>query len=308
MVIQVSIVILSHNRLDELSRNLPRLLSESHYPDEFQIIVVDNNSTDGTREFLTELQKKHPEITLVLNDRNLGVAGGRNVGLKRAVGEIVLCLDDDAFLSPDQFGHIASAFGQDPTLGVFCPLVIHGETKLPQNPHGNQRVEIANYHGAAHAFRKEALEKIGFLDEECFFGGEELDSSIRLYDAGYRCVYFSEVVALHYSFMRPGPHGLDRYLRWTYNYARILYKNFPESMAKCYANRLLIARTFHGMRFFGTSAIVQVWKADRKGRMAGKRQHAPVSERTIKIYSNEDLRPEFGNVPLWRKALGKLSR
>ena len=59
-MVPISIVILSHNRLGELSKNLPRLLSESHHPDEFQIIVVDNNSTDGSREFLQEMQIERP--------------------------------------------------------------------------------------------------------------------------------------------------------------------------------------------------------------------------------------------------------
>ena len=136
-----------------------------------EIIIVDNASTDGTQEFLESLRFNNNKFYVFRQPQNLGVAGGRNVGLKRAVGEIVLCLDDDAFLAPDQFDYIASAFKHDSTLGVFCPLVVHGETRLPQNPHGNHRIEVANYHGAAHAFRKEALEKIGFLDEECFLVG-----------------------------------------------------------------------------------------------------------------------------------------
>ena len=304
-MVNISVVILSYNRLERLKENLLVLLSRPQAWNE--IIIVDNASTDGTHEFLESLRVNN-KFYVFRQPQNLGVAGGRNVGLKRAKSEVVLCLDDDALLAPDQFDYIVDAFRHDLTLGVFCPLVIHGETKLPQNPHGNHRIEVANYHGAAHAFRKEALEKIGFLDEECFFGGEELDSSIRIYEAGYRCVYFPEVVALHYSFMRPGPQGFDRYLRWTYNYARILYKNFPEPMARCYASRLLVMRIFRSVQFFGVSATFQVWKTDRKGRMAGKRHHIPVSKRTIEFYGDENLRPEFGNVPLWRKALGKLAR
>ncbi len=79
-------------------------------------------------------------------------------------------------------------------------------------------------------------------------------------------------------------------------------------MARRYANRLLIARILHGWRRFGITAIPQVWYADQNGRRAGRLQHHPVSARTVDFYNNPDLRPEFGNVPLWHKALGKLQR
>ncbi len=298
----ISIVILSYNRLKELKQNLETLLE---MPEAWSnIYVVDNSSTDGTQKYLESLSSRG--VHIIFQKENLGVAAGRNVGLRMAEDEIVVCLDDDAMISPTQFGFIEDIFSQEPDLGALCPLVFHGETGIPQNHQGNYRVEVANYHGAAHVFRKGALEKIGFLDEGCFFGGEELDSCIRLYDAGYRCVYAPDVSAKHYSFMRSGSQGLARFLHWTFNYARVLYKNFPTEMARCYANRLLIARTFHGWQRFGAKTILKIWRADQKGRAAGKLRHCPVSDSTIAFYKNENLRPEFGNVPLWRKGFTRI--
>lgn len=298
----ISIVILSCNRLKELKQNLEALIA---MPETWSnIYVVDNASTDGTQKYLESLG--FDRVHILLQEKNLGVAAGRNVGLRMAEDEIVVCLDDDALMSPTQFGLIKDIFSKESNLGVLCPLVFHGETGIPQNPHGNYRVEVANYHGAAHIFRKQGLEKIGFLDERCFFGGEELDSCIHLYEVGYRCVYVPEVTAKHYSFMRSGSQGVDRFLHWTFNYARVLYKNFPSEMARCYANRLLVARIFHGWRQFGGTTVLRIWRADQKGRAAGKLQHCPVSDSTIAFYMNEDLRPEFGNVPLWRKGLARM--
>lgn len=301
-MMSISIVILSYNRLKNLRKNLNMLFRS---PDLWhEIYVIDNASTDGSQEFLTSLRVRN--VHVLLQKQNLGVAAGRNVGLKQARGNIVLCLDDDAIIEPTLFGSLVDAFSNYPSLGVLAIRVFHGETREPQNPHGDLRKIVANYHGAAHAFRKEAIEKIGFLDEKCFFGGEELDSSIRLYDAGYHCIYFPDIIAFHYSFDRPGKEGLERFLRWTYNYARVLYKNFPEKVAKNYANRILVGRMFHGVRRFGVSATLKIWDAYHKGQIDGKRQHKPVSERTVDFYANEELRPEFGNVPIWKKALAKL--
>ena len=297
----ISVVILSFNRLQELRRNIELLLDIPEAWEE--LLIIDNASTDGSQEYLRTLDGQ--KIQVFIQEKNLGVAAGRNVGFRKAKNELIICLDDDALLSPNQFRFIEDAFRQEPDLGVLAPLVIHGKIGKPQNPHGNCRVEIANYHGAAHVWRKEAIERIGLLDEQCVFGGEELDSCIRLYEAGYHCVFFPEITAYHYSFSRPGNQGLDRVIKWTFNYARVLYKYFPIKMARWNADRLLIARVWHGLRRFGWSAVFKILTADRRGRIAGLAQHTPVSSRTVAFYSNPALRPEFGNVPLVQKALRK---
>ena len=186
--------------------------------------------------------------------------------------------------------------------------VVHAVTGEKQNPHGDKPIQVANYHGAAHVIRARALREIGYLEELCSFGGEELDSCIRLYDKGYHCLYVPEVIALHNSFLRKGGSGLSRSCQWVYNYARVLYKNFPPRMAALYANRLLIGQLFHGIRRFGISGGMEIIKADQKGRQAGKQQHQPVSEHTVQFYSNPELRPEFGNVPLTKKVLNRVHR
>lgn len=78
-------------------------------------------------------------------------------------------------------------------------------------------------------------------------------------------------------------------------------------MATIYANRLLLAHLFHGIRRFGIPGSVEIIKADHKGRRMGKKQHKVVNDRTIQFYSNPELRPEFGNVPLMKKFIRKLN-
>ncbi|MEM4360294.1 MAG: hypothetical protein QXT45_07160, partial [Candidatus Bilamarchaeaceae archaeon] len=128
------------------------------------------------------------------------------------------------------------------------------------------------------------------------------------HDKGYSCVYVPDIVAQHNSFLRKGEIGLSRSSLWHYNYVRILFKNFPLGMANLYANRLLLTRLYHSIKRFGVAGLFEIIKADRKGRLAGKSQQQIVSKRTIKFYSNPDLRPEFGNVPLTRKILNRIKR
>lgn len=301
----ISIVVLSYNRLGDLRQNLS-VWCAVNSPN-LEIIVVDNGSLDGSREYLLQLYKEQ-RITLILTNRNLGVAAGRNAGFRVAEGEIVVCLDDDAYLLPSALAKIINYFEQNQRLGALSFSVRHAVTGEQQNPHGESSIEVANYHGAAHALRAKALMKIGFLDEECTFGGEEFDSCVRLHDKGYSCLYAPDVVALHNSFLRTGGIGLSRSCQWHYNYVRVLFKNFPDGMANVYANRLLAARLIYGWRRFGVAGISEIIKADRKGRRVGRRQQQIVSERTIQFYSNPELRPEFGNVPLTEKIISKLRK
>lgn len=295
-----SVVVLSHNRLEDLQNNLQTWLYPEIIDSKFEIIVIDNASSDGSAQFLDELQTKG-KIKAILNEKNVGVAAGRNAGFRVAQGEIVICLDDDAYLSPAYLGKIKSYFDRYPDLGALSLAVVHAVTGEPQNAHGNAIVEVANYHGAAHAFSIKALQEISYLDEECFFGGEEFDSCVRLHDKGYRCLYTPEIVAKHNSCLRQGGIGLGRSCQWAYNYARILFKNFPYDVATLYANRLLIARILNSIARFGVAGTFQIIEAEQRGRRRGKMQHQCVSARTIEFYSNPALRPEFGNVPLMVK-------
>ena len=186
--------------------------------------------------------------------------------------------------------------------------VIHGTTAESQNPHGGSVIEVANYHGAAHALRRCALERIGFMDDECFYGAEELESCIRLHDMGYRCLYAPDIVAKHYSILRNRGIELERSLWWTYNHARILFKSFPTDMARLYCQRLLVAQLFYGVKSYEVTAGFRIVRAAREGWASGLRQQCIVGDRTVAYYRNESLRPDFGNVPLSRKIRGRFSR
>jgi len=306
MVIQASMVILSYNRFDELSRNLPRLLSERHCPDEFEIIVVDNNSTDGSREFLIALQKEHPEIKLILNESNLGVAGGRNAGFAVAQREFVVALDDDAAIVAEDLRRVPSLFEEYPDAGVLAFRVIHPPSGEAQNPHGDVPCEVANHHGAGFAFRRSLYQMIGGIDEDCDFGAEELDFAIRIRVHGWKVLYTPEIPVYHNNFRRNPSLDQFRRIRRVYNNVRIYHKYFPRWMASRNSCRYVILAMRNWIAEYGLQGAGEIIKKALSGRKAGISKRQPVPDATTAFYNDSTLRPEFGNVPLLYKLIERL--
>ena len=308
----VSVVILSHNRLDEISRNLPRLLSERSTFDEFEIIVVDNNSTDGSREFLINLQKEHPEIILVLNEKNKGVGGGRNSGFSMVNRKYVVALDDDTSIAIDELRQIPSLFEKYNRAGILAFRVVHPITGYLQNPHGDIPCEVANHHGAGFAIRRELLNILGGIDEECDFGAEELDFAIRVHAQGWQVLYVPELIVYHNSLEtinRELKIIQFRRMRRVFNNVRTYYKFFSVSMASRNSRRytLIAIRSWvMTQKFNGLKDILRIMQAHSEGRKAGLLKHQSVPAKTVEFYNNSNLRPEFGNVPLYRKVIDRI--
>lgn len=299
----VSIIILSHNRIEELRQTIPLLLQEIG-PASAELIIVDNASEDGTPEYLKSIAEDG-NIKLILNAENLGVAGGRNAGYKLAKGDFIINFDDDTYPLPGLLEQTAASFARFPNSGILAYRVRHRQTKEDQNPHGERPCEVANFHGAGHAFRKSVFRKAGYLDERCTFGGEELEMSIRARAAGYAVLYTPDIVVEHNSIPRPGAVGVDRRIRWRYNYTRILHKYFPARTAALFCWRSGFRDLAFGFRF-GLCSWIRLWSESLRGRREGLREHTPLSKDVMSFYMNPSLRPEYGNVPLLWKLGGCL--
>jgi len=296
MMKTVSIIVLSHNRLEDLRANLQVMLAD--LPPEMELIVVDNASTDGSRELLQELQHSHQALQLVLMKSNTGVAIGRNAGFRLAKGEYVVSLDDDACMSVADINKIPGLFAEFSRAGILAFSVCHAMTGDKQNDHGVKTIPVANFHGAAHAIRRELFERVGYLDESCSFGGEEFDFSVRCHAAGFQTIYLPEVQARHNSFLRPGPASADRREKWVYNYVRVLYKLFPRRMANLYSFRYVYMMMRFGQKVYGLAFVRRLLGVALLGRRHGMSVHEPVPATTVSFYADASLRPEYGNVPI----------
>ncbi len=108
----VSIVICSRNRLAALKKHaLPSLLT-LNYPS-FEVVIVDDASTDGTNEFLSTYCQDHPHVKAIQNQIAKGLCNARNVGIAQCRGEIIAFIDDDCSVSPNWLNELIKAYGDE---------------------------------------------------------------------------------------------------------------------------------------------------------------------------------------------------
>jgi hypothetical protein len=268
------------------------------------VVVVDNASHDGSVEFLQKLRAAFPELQLHLNGTNLGVGGGRNVGFRAARGQYILYLDDDTLMEVADIVKLPLYFQTHCEAGILAFRVWDILSGRYLNDFGETPCsDIANFAGAGHAIRAELFRRIGYLDELCTFGAEELDFSIRAHSAGFTTVYLPRPIVLHYNKARAGRLLLERRERYLYNFIRVLFKHFPIPLAGTFAFRLLSSHIRAGIKNHGIRVIMSLCICAYTAIKAGLDNHTCVSIDTIRFYRRPDLLPDYGNIPIMKKIL-----
>lgn len=208
---------------------------------EFEAVVVDNGALDRTAEVV---RTQFPQVRLISTGRNLGFAGGNNVGFVEARGRDFVLLNDDTELPPDFLASILAPLDRDPRIGaVGCKLyypggrtlqhagaVVRANANTDHVGYGEQDTgqydeprECAYVTGAALALRREALEQVGLFDPEffpTFF--EELDLLSRLRAAGWKVWYEPRAWLTHFESQSQGVASRSFYFRYTRNRMRYL--------------------------------------------------------------------------------------
>ena len=304
----ISIVILSYNLIQDLKKNLSYFLDSKAFESEYEIIVVDNNSQDGSQEYLLGMKEKFSELKLVLRGANNGCGGGRNSGWEIAQNDYILAIDHDAFISVEDIRKIPALFDKYPEAGILGFKIVHAVTGDLQNPHGDQVHEIANHHGAGFALRRKIFTKLGGNDDEVPYGADELDLSIKVYSNGWKILYIPQVTILHNNIIRDKKEELFRTNGYLYGNIRLLYKYFPKKMAFRNGMRYLFIASRTWLFEFGFLNFVKMYKTYIKAKNDGLARKYKISQETIAHYDNVLLRPEFGNVPLCSKFSRKLKQ
>ena len=116
----VSVVVPTHNRKNAVTKCVESVL-QSSYP-HFEVIVVDDASTDGTFQHLSAL---FPNVKLIRLDREQMVSGSRNAGCKHAKGELVFLVDDDNVVHPNAIGELVKAISDNPHAGIAGPIMYY---------------------------------------------------------------------------------------------------------------------------------------------------------------------------------------
>ncbi len=231
-----SIVVVTHDGLSFTRLCLTSVLANTAGED-FELIVVDNGSSDGTPAYLTKLAERDARVRVLLNGRNLGFAPACNDGLELARGEHLVLLNNDTMVPPDWLAGLVRHLG-NPGVGLVGPVTnrIGNEAEVPADyrtwggflefarrraeDHPGEWLEVRAPAMFCLAFRRQTYLHLGPLDERYEVGLlEDDDYADRARQAGYqlRCV---EEVAVHHfgeaSFGRLVPGG---------EYARILKAN-----------------------------------------------------------------------------------
>ena len=200
----ISIVIPTFNRRDCLAKLLDDLLLQEDV--EREIIVVDDNSRDGTDGMMRE---RYPQVIYLRNEVNRGPTISRNRAIRQASGEIILGLDSDVTLPDRQLlARTEKLFAELPRMTALAPRVLEPDGltddaprwwhPLPIQPYASRRFETDYFSGTAWAFRREELVRIGSFSESIFQYYEEVELAYRFIDAGGVILHEPQLAVLHH--------------------------------------------------------------------------------------------------------------
>lgn len=242
----VSIIILNYNGKDYVEECLDSVLNQTYK--NMEVIVVDNASKDGSLEILRD--KYMSKIMLIENDKNLGFAEGNNGAYKKANGEFIALLNNDAVADKEWVDKLIYAVNRcDPSFGMWASKILFydnhkmidtlGHLIYPDGLNrgrGKGEIDTGQYNkeeevfypsGCAAVYRKKMLDEIGFFDPDFFAYGDDTDVGLKARLAGWRCLYVPEAVVYHRSSATAGRYSPFKAYLVERNRVWILVKYFP---------------------------------------------------------------------------------
>jgi GT2 family glycosyltransferase len=272
---KLSIIIVNYNVKFFLEQCLNSLIKALKNIDA-EIIVVDNNSVDGSCQMI---RQKFPEVILIENKANKGFSVANNQGIKIAKGEYILILNPDTIVEENTLTKCIEFFSTHKDAGAIGVKLIDGKGRfLPESKRSLPTPFIAfykifglsslfpkskifgKYHlsyydeneinevdilpGAFMMIRKETLDKTGLFDENFFMYGEDIDLSYRIIKSGYKNYYFPETTIIHFKGESTKKGSLN-YVRVFYN-AMIIFarKHFSKKNAQIFILLIYLAIYF----------------------------------------------------------------
>jgi len=220
-----SIVIVTHNRLEQTRRCVDSVVSRTPEPNE--LIFVDNASTDGTAAYLRE---RFGTEKVILNDTNEGFLRAANRGMRAARGDYILLLNNDTVVEPGWLAALLRAAERSDDVGIVGGMILGpdgrvqvagaymafdgsarmiGEGLDPNNSSLLEEREVCYVGGHCMLIKRAVVDAIGYLDEEYGFGyHEDTDYCYRARAAGFRVVYTPHCVVHHELFGTPMPERM----------------------------------------------------------------------------------------------------
>jgi len=248
----VHVLVINWNGMEHLEACFSSLLASNYL--EARFVLIDNASTDGSAAFVRQHFGHDPRVEFVLLDKNLGWSGGNNAGMSRALelgADYVLLLNNDTRVAPDAILHLVALAQSAVQIGALAPkLLMFDEPRIINSvgltassigaawdrgigevngPKWDEQVPVIGVCGAGFFIRCEALRKTGLLPEDFGIYLDDLDLSMRLWNAGYTILTCPESVVYHKfsATMGEGVQARRKYHLNTRNRVRIILRNFP---------------------------------------------------------------------------------
>ena len=257
MMLDLSICILTR-QARELTRDCLRSIVEHTHRVTYEIIVVDNASTDGTVEMV---RAEFPCVRLIENAENAGFTRASNQAIRVSVGRYVLLLNNDTLILPEAFDRLVEFADAHPEIGIVSPQVLNRDGTLQKQCRRSYATPwdlfcyfsglMARYptsrlfgrylmtympadetypadavSGSCMLIRRAVLDQIGLLDERFFAYQEDTDLCFRAHQAGWQVYYFHQAQIIHYG--GQGGSRVEPYrsiIEWHKSYFRYYRKN-----------------------------------------------------------------------------------
>lgn len=256
MKVDISIITINYNGLEDTCA----LIESIPFNENMEVIVVDNASKNLEAEAII---KRYPQVKVIRSERNLGFAGGNNLGIKAAQGKYLFLINNDTIFKEFNIQSLINRMESSSEIGIVCPkmrfawdnnpIQYTGYTPLSritvrnraigfgENDHGQyDTAHPTPYaHGAAMLIRRDAIDKVGLMPECYFLYYEELDWSMMFTRAGYQIWYEPTCTIYHKESQATGQNSPLRTYYLTRNRLLLVRRN-PQSFNKPLAYLYLI--------------------------------------------------------------------
>jgi len=214
---RVSVIILNYNGKQFLETCLTSVFNTEY--SNFEVVFVDNGSTDGSIDFVKERFSKNPRLKIIKNEENLGFAEGNNVGVKYAKGDYIVFLNNDTEVDSNWLRELVKVMEFDQTIGAAQSKLLFADTRdkiwgigefmdyfgeTSTKGWGEKNVEqythveeVFNAIGASMIISRRIFTEVGMFDPAFFIQHEDVDLGWRIWLTGHKIVFTPKSVVYH---------------------------------------------------------------------------------------------------------------
>jgi GT2 family glycosyltransferase len=221
-MLKLSIIIANFNTKELILNCLESIKKEGEGLN-YEVIVVDNGSSDGSWEALNQLKEKDERLILLKNEDNLGYVKANNQGIDKAKGQYLLLLNSDTYLKPNSLGQLIKFAESSDGAGIVGPKLLNPDGSIQPScfrfptiknailqywfgkkglyekyvPEGSDASEVDAVVGAAFLITPKAFQKVGGLDKRYWAYFEDIDYCRKVKKAGFKVYYFPKAEVVH---------------------------------------------------------------------------------------------------------------